>query len=110
MPVNLAIVDIAGQDAFGDVIFINPLVSNPSAPIYQGRGVQVRRPVDVVLESGAVLSSLAHTVRLFRSEYLVEPVPGDQVSFDGGLSWELIDDTDPDSGFGLLLTLKAADA
>lgn len=110
MPVNLAIVDIAGQDAFGDIILINPLASNPSAPAYEGRGVQTRRPVDVALESGAVLSSLTHTVRLFRSEYLVEPVPGDQVSFDDGLTWEVIDDTDPDSGFGLLLTLKAVDA
>lgn len=95
------------QDTFAKPMLVMPLASQPSVPVYPARRISSKRPVDIALEGGGVLSSDETRLGIRLSEFPIPPVPGDRVSLDGGLTWLEIDDLDSDDEGDAKLALKA---
>lgn len=96
------------MDTFARPVSIIPLKSRSSSVPYAARGVYAERPVDVLTEGDAILSSTNITLGIRLSEFTVEPVQGDKVVI--GARTFLVDDTDPDGEGGLMLALKVVAA
>lgn len=94
----------AWADTFARSIVVYPLQSDPGKPPVLSRGIYRERPVDVMTEDGAVLSSTTKTLDVRLSEFIVQPVAGDLVELEGARF--RIDDTDDDGQGGSLWTLK----
>lgn len=105
MPVDFdSLVLRPAMDTFAVPLIIKPLASQPLSAAYPARGVWSKRPIDLAMEGGAVLSAEENKLGIRLNEFLIPPAPGDHVLVDA--KWHAIDDVDEDGQGGAVWSLK----
>lgn len=108
----------AGQSTFARPITIEPIVSQPGAPVYSLqadgisplRGIWTEQNIDVALEEG-IMSSRVRTLDIRLIEFAIPLMQGDKVTVSGVTSpVHIIDDVDEDGQGAAKLTLKIVPA
>jgi hypothetical protein len=87
---------VNAQNTFGRPITITPVISQPNAPAYSGRGIFDTSPMDVLAEEGAIFSEQRSVLDIRDAEFPVMPLQGDQVTIPPygilpGGNYEIID-------------------
>jgi hypothetical protein len=72
--------------------------------VYPARGVWRKRPIDLAMEGGAIISTEENKLGVRLSEFPVPPAPNDHVLVEG--QWHSIDDVDDDGQGGATWALK----
>jgi hypothetical protein len=104
MAVNYStLVKLPCQDMFSVPVTFTPVVSQPGAPAYGGRGIFITGPVDVQMIDGSIFSDQQTILDIRAAEYANPPMQGDRVTIpydcNGAPVGEFeITDTDDDGG------------
>jgi hypothetical protein len=113
MPVDFSTdVYLPAQDLFGRTITVTPLVSWPSQPAYNARGIFDVDAIDVQAMDGSIISETRVILDIREVEFPVLPMQGDIINVPAdpiGLlaegDFEVID-ADPNGGGETTLTLR----
>lgn len=66
-------------DVFGRPVTFTPLVSNPNAAAFEGRGIYGTVSVDVIGEDGTVISDQRTILDVLESDFVAVPMQGDHL-------------------------------
>jgi hypothetical protein len=92
-------------------ISVTPTVSQPAAGAYGGRGYYDQKALDVLAESGAIISDGETYLDILESEFPVLPMQGDQIDipFHQGVrggTFMVLDLTPGNAGGMITITLR----
>lgn len=103
-------------DVMARKIVVTPLVSQPSMPAYNSRGVYTTQAEDLMAEENAVFSDQQTIVDIIAKEFEVLPLQGDRIFIpaDGGVPeaglFEVMDSDDNGGGEITILLRKVVPA
>jgi hypothetical protein len=98
-------------DQFARTVTINPIVSQPSQPPYENRGIYTTEPIDIQAIDGSIFSDQRTILDIREVEYSILPVQGDLVFIPADnpgpeLGWFEVHDADSDGGGETTLLLR----
>jgi hypothetical protein len=102
-------------DQFARPVVITPTVSQPTVAPYTRRGSHHKRVVDVPMEDGSIMSSVADTIGFRYAEWpALPPLQGDRLFMPAfqshpALGPYMVDHVTKDSEGGGLITIKKVD-
>jgi hypothetical protein len=80
----------AAQGAFGQTIIVNPIMSQPGAPVYLATGIWTRKAIEIVTEDGSYASTTQSFIGINLEDFVIPPKQQDQIT-TGGVLYDIID-------------------
>lgn len=112
MAVNFSqLVYLPGHNLFGRPVTFYPVMSQPSVPFYEGRGIYNTVPIDIVGTDGEIISDQKTILDILENEFDVLPVQQDRLFIPAyqdlpEVGMFEIQDSDTNAGGETTLTLR----